>query len=115
MREHAARDRSAILLFCRKRARLEIGALVVAAVGTSPLLFLAFLACPLSMGLMMWFMGRGMRGKRNARRDEASLAEMRVLQARLAEKIDKLERASDRDPRHSSDSAQGERRAGTVG
>lgn len=88
---------------------------MVAAVGTSPLLFLALLACPLSMGLMMWFMGRGMDGgKRNARRDEASLAEMKALQARLAEKIDKLERASDRDLHHSSDAAQGERQAGTV-
>ena len=64
---------------------------------TSPLLFLAVLACPIGMGLMMVFMGRGMMGnmKRNDGRqgdgDASSLAEMRVEQARLAEKIEALE------------------------
>ena len=64
---------------------------------TSPLLFLAVLACPIGMGLMMLFMGRGMMGgmKQSERReddpDATSLAEMKAEQARLAEKIEALE------------------------
>ena len=64
---------------------------------TSPLLFLAVLACPIGMGLMMLFMGRGMKGgmKQSERRegdpDATSLAEMKAEQARLAEKIEALE------------------------
>ncbi len=64
---------------------------------TSPLLFLALLACPIGMGLMMVFMGRGMRGgmKQNDGgqndADGSSLAEMKAEQARLAEKIEALE------------------------
>ena len=64
---------------------------------SSPLLLLAVLACPVGMGLMMVFMGRGMRGgmrqnvtpQRDA--DASSLAEMKAEQARLAEKIEALE------------------------
>ncbi len=83
---------------------------------TSPLLFLALLACPIGMGLMMVFMGRGMRGgmKQNDGRqndaDGSPLAEMKAEQARLAEKIEALEgqqsqarpteQASDREPDH---------------
>jgi hypothetical protein len=64
---------------------------------TSPLFLLAVLACPIGMGLMMLFMGRGMMGgmKQNDSRqsdaDGSSLAEMKAEQARLAEKIDTLE------------------------
>ena len=64
---------------------------------TSPLLLLAVLACPIGMGLMMVFMGRGMMGgmKQNGSRhndpDTSSLAEMMAEQARLAEKIEALE------------------------
>ncbi len=81
---------------------------------TSPLLLLALLACPVGMGLMMVFMGRGMMGgmkRDDARREDdrtTSLAEMKAEQARLAEKIEALEGrqsqqqasepASDRDP-----------------
>jgi len=80
---------------------------------TSPLLVLALLACPIGMGLMMLFMGRGMMGgmKQNdapREADPGSLAEMKAEQARLAEKIDALEeqqpeakpakQATDREP-----------------
>ncbi len=65
---------------------------------TSPLLFLALLACPIGMGLMMLFMGRGMMGgggmkKTDSRQsdDGSPLAEMKAEQARLAEKIEALE------------------------
>jgi len=63
---------------------------------SSGLLFLAVLACPVGMGLMMFFMGRGMGGMKhkNDRQSEdrdSSLAEMKAEQARLAEKIETLE------------------------
>ena len=64
---------------------------------TSPLLFLALLACPIGMGLMMLFMGRGMMGgmkqkdSRESDADASPLAEMKAEQARLAEKIEALE------------------------
>ena len=83
---------------------------------TSPLLFLALLACPIGMGLMMVFMGRGMMGgmkQKNGEERETggnALAEMKAEQARLAEKIEALEgqqsqarpteQASDREPDH---------------
>ncbi|MBS1892234.1 MAG: DUF2933 domain-containing protein, partial [Actinobacteria bacterium] len=36
---------------------------------------LALLACPIGMGLMMWFMGKGMMGgKKDESADEASVA-----------------------------------------
>lgn len=71
--------------------------MLVAAIGSSPLLFLAVLACPVGMGLMMVFMGRGMRSgmqpKEPTKRDDedTSLADMKAEQARLAEKIEALE------------------------
>ena len=64
---------------------------------TSPLLLLAVLACPIGMGLMMVFMGRGMMGgmkQKESHQDEpggSPLAEMKAEQARLAEKIEALE------------------------
>lgn len=60
---------------------------------TSPLLLLAVLACPLGMGLMMFFMGRGMMGgmKRDQSDGDRSLADLKAEQARLAEKIETLE------------------------
>ena len=65
---------------------------------TSPLLLLAVLACPIGMGLMMFFMGRGMMGGTKQQNDSrqgdanaSSLAEMKAEQARLAEKIEALE------------------------
>jgi len=64
---------------------------------TSPLFFLAVLACPIGMGLMMLFMGRGMMGggmkktDSSQNDDRSPLAEMKAEQARLAEKIEALE------------------------
>ena len=63
---------------------------------TSPLLFLALLACPIGMGLMMLFMGRGMMGgmkKTDSPQSDnkSPLGEMKAEQARLAEKIEALE------------------------
>lgn len=70
--------------------------MLIAATGTSPLLLLAVLACPVGMGLMMLFMGRGMMGgkQNDAKESDAtssSLSEMKAEQARLAEKIEALE------------------------
>jgi hypothetical protein len=64
-------------------------------------LALALLACPVGMGLMMWFMSRGdKQPQRPASREAgpASLDELRREQARLAveiERVERDERASD--------------------
>ena len=76
---------------------------------SSPLLLLAVLACPVGMGLMMVFMGRGMRGgkshhdmpQRDA--DGNSLAEMKAEQARLAQKIETLEGRESQRPTERAD------------
>lgn len=87
--------------------------MLIGATGSSGLLWVAVLACPVGMGLMMLFMGRGMMGgsKQRDDRDETgqnTLAAMKAEQARLAEKIDALEgkqpqakpaeQATDREP-----------------
>lgn len=50
---------------------------------------LALLACPIGMGLMMWFMGKGMMG---GKKDEATVAELREEQRRLSAEVERLER-----------------------
>src|SRR5437899_12544707 len=73
-------------VFCERRR-----AVVLAAAG-SGLVLLAVLACPISMGLMMLFMGRGMmRGKNGApdshdERSEPALADLKAEQVRLGGK-----------------------------
>ena len=62
------------------------------------LVALAVLACPVGMGLMMWFMSKGMK-RDGAQSPSApvSLEELRDEQARLRAQIDQLE-ASERAP-----------------
>jgi hypothetical protein len=63
---------------------------------------LAVVACPVGMGLMMWFMAKGMkRDSGQSRPEGASLEELRDEQARLSAQIDQLEaseRARDGEP-----------------
>jgi hypothetical protein len=61
----------------------------------SVLFGLAFLACPVGMGAMMWFMARGRRGKRKEE-PSASLEGMREEHRRLAAEIERVE-GRDRD------------------
>jgi len=55
---------------------------------------LAALACPVGMGLMMWFMGKGMRGRSAEQRESASgsVDDLREEHERLGAEIEKLER-----------------------
>lgn len=65
---------------------------------------LALLACPIGMGLMMFFMGKGMMGgKKEEEPDNASVAQLREEQQRLTAEVERLEReggqdADDREP-----------------
>jgi hypothetical protein len=61
----------------------------------SVLLGLAVLACPVGMGVMMWFMAKGMRSgsKADAKR-ATSLEELQAEHRRLGAEIDRLERDS---------------------
>jgi hypothetical protein len=54
-------------------------------------LSLAALACPVGMGLMMWFMGRGMRGKREDSAQQPSLEALRDEHQRLGSEIERLQ------------------------
>ena len=52
---------------------------------------LLLLACPVGMGLMMWFMAKGMRGSNDAPQSPRSLADLRREQERLDAEIQRLE------------------------
>lgn len=53
---------------------------------------LALLACPIGMGLMMFFMGKGMMGGKKEEPDKASVEDLRAEQQRLAAEVKRLER-----------------------
>ncbi len=57
------------------------------------LLSLAFLACPVGMGLMMWFMAKGMRREPTASdpRAGASVEQLREEHRRLGAEIERLD------------------------
>ncbi len=57
------------------------------------LLSLAFLACPVGMGLMMWFMAKGNRKEPAAPLPQvnSSVEQLRDEHRRLAEEIERLE------------------------
>lgn len=64
---------------------------------------LALLACPVGMGLMMWFMGRGMRSDEGRAKSgrPTSVETLRSEHARLGAELDRLEpneRARDGQP-----------------
>lgn len=57
---------------------------------------LALLACPVGMGLMMFLMGRGMRGGKKAQETSSArvggdLASLKAEQARLSARIEEIE------------------------
>ncbi len=59
----------------------------------SILLALAFLACPVGMGLMMWFMAKGMRKEPRAVQpaDAASVEQLREEHRRLGAELERVE------------------------
>lgn len=60
---------------------------------------LALLACPIGMGLMMFLMGKGMMGgKKEEKPDNASIAQLREEQQRLAAEVERLEQGGPRGP-----------------
>ena len=60
----------------------------------STLILLAVLACPVGMGLMMWFMSRGSkRDDAAAGESAASVEQLRAEQARLGHEIERRDSA----------------------
>jgi hypothetical protein len=63
----------------------------------SVLLGLAVLACPVGMGLMMWFMAKGMRsGSKTDREPATSVEDLQAEHRRLGAEIERLEREEPR-------------------
>jgi hypothetical protein len=60
------------------------------------LLGLAALACPVGMGLMIWFMAKGTRKRDRAHEAPANLEDLRAEHRRLGAEIDRLEDDSPR-------------------
>ena len=55
---------------------------------------LALLACPVGMGLMMWFMAKGMRRPDSSQHSPRSLAELRAEQRRVDAEIERREQGA---------------------
>lgn len=76
------------------------------------LLPLALLACPIGMGLMMFFMARGMGmggGKKEPTVEGDHLPTLKAEQVRLAEQIESLERQQEKGDRAARDVPQSSR------
>ncbi len=63
----------------------------------STLLALAFLACPVGMGLMMWFMAKGMRKEPAAEQPPVagSVEQLREEHRRLGAELERLDEPAD--------------------
>jgi hypothetical protein len=64
----------------------------------SILLALVLLACPVGMGLMMWWMAKGTRDQGSTSREQRSLDELRAEHERLSAEIERREGQRHRRP-----------------
>ena len=62
------------------------------------LIGLAMLACPVGMGLMMWFMSKGM-GRRDPAASAVGVEDLRAEHQRLGAEIQRLETGGIEEPR----------------